>query len=83
MATVQHKTPGVYISEPDSFPPAIVGVETAVPAFIGYTGRRRTRAEFEMVPRGYFGSPISREVRTILSKLYLLPGGKKAPDGDE
>lgn len=37
MATVQHKTPGVYISEPDSFPPAIVGVATAVPAFIGYT----------------------------------------------
>jgi hypothetical protein len=37
MATIQYKTPGVYISEPDSFPPAIVGVETAVPAFIGYT----------------------------------------------
>lgn len=37
MATVQRKTPGVYISEPDSFPPAIVGVETAVPAFIGFT----------------------------------------------
>jgi hypothetical protein len=37
MATVQHKTPGVYLSEPNSFPPAIVGVDTAVPAFIGYT----------------------------------------------
>jgi phage tail sheath protein FI len=37
MATVQRKTPGVYISEPDSFPPAIVGVETAIPAFIGFT----------------------------------------------
>lgn len=39
MATVQYKTPGVYISEPDSFPPSIVGVDTAVPAFIGYTER--------------------------------------------
>ena len=39
MATIQPKTPGVYINEPDSFPPSIVGVETAVPAFIGYTAR--------------------------------------------
>jgi uncharacterized protein len=37
MATVQHKTPGVYISEPNSFPPSIVGLPTAVPVFIGYT----------------------------------------------
>ena len=36
MAT-QYKTPGVYIQEPNSFPPSIVGVETAVPCFIGYT----------------------------------------------
>jgi phage tail sheath protein FI len=36
MAT-QYKTPGVYIQEPDSFPPSIVGVDTAVPCFIGYT----------------------------------------------
>jgi Bacteriophage tail sheath protein len=38
MATT-YKTPGVYIREPDSFPPSIVAVETAVPAFIGYTER--------------------------------------------
>ena len=31
------KTPGVYVSELDEFPPSVVGVETAVPAFIGYT----------------------------------------------
>ena len=30
-------TPGVYITELDAFPPSIVGVPTAVPAFIGYT----------------------------------------------
>jgi uncharacterized protein len=36
MAT-NFKTPGVYIREPDSFPPSIVGVDTAVPCFIGYT----------------------------------------------
>lgn len=39
MATTQPRTPGVYINEPNSFPPSIVGVETAVPAFIGYTAK--------------------------------------------
>lgn len=33
----QRRTPGVYITELDAFPPSIVGVQTAVPAFIGYT----------------------------------------------
>jgi len=37
MASVQYKTPGVFIEEIDAFPPSIVGVETAVPVFIGYT----------------------------------------------
>lgn len=31
------KTPGVYVTELDAFPPSVVGVQTAVPAFIGYT----------------------------------------------
>ncbi len=31
------KTPGVYIEEIASFPPSVVPVETAIPAFIGYT----------------------------------------------
>jgi len=31
------KTPGVYIDEKNAFPNSIVAVETAVPAFIGYT----------------------------------------------
>ncbi len=31
------KTPGVYITELNAFPPSIVGVATAVPVFIGYT----------------------------------------------
>jgi len=33
----QRSTPGVYVTELDAFPPSVVGVETAVPAFIGYT----------------------------------------------
>ena len=35
--TVQHRTPGVFVEPPDPFSPSIVGVETAVPAFIGFT----------------------------------------------
>ena len=36
MAT-SYKTPGVYIEEIVKFPPSIAPVETAIPAFIGYT----------------------------------------------
>lgn len=31
------RTPGVYIGETEAFPPSIIGVETAIPAFVGYT----------------------------------------------
>lgn len=36
MATT-YKTPGVYIEEISKFPPSVAQVETAIPAFIGYT----------------------------------------------
>ena len=32
-----YKTPGVYVEEISKFPPSIAAVETAIPAFIGYT----------------------------------------------
>jgi phage tail sheath protein FI len=32
-----YKTPGVYIEEISKFPPSVAPVETAIPAFIGYT----------------------------------------------
>ena len=34
---MEYRTPGVYIEEITKFPPSIVPVETAIPAFIGYT----------------------------------------------
>src|ERR1044071_708991 len=38
MSTYRNRTtPGVYITELNAFPPSIPGVQTAVPAFIGYT----------------------------------------------
>lgn len=36
MAT-SYKTPGVYVEEISIFPPSVAQVETAIPAFIGYT----------------------------------------------
>ena len=39
-------TPGVYVSQISASPPSAAGVETAVPAFIGYT----ERAEIAGVP---------------------------------
>jgi len=35
--TASLKTPGVYIQEIATFPPSIAEVETAIPAFIGFT----------------------------------------------
>jgi phage tail sheath protein FI len=37
MALLDRKTPGVYVTELNAFPPSVVGVETAIPAFIGHT----------------------------------------------
>jgi uncharacterized protein len=34
-----YKTPGVYIEEISKLPASVAGVETAIPAFIGYTQR--------------------------------------------
>ncbi|MBK8565159.1 MAG: phage tail sheath family protein [Saprospiraceae bacterium] len=39
------KTPGVYIQEIRKFPPSIAQVETAIPAFIGYTEKASKRSE--------------------------------------
>ena len=38
MATT-YKTPGAYIEEIPKFPPSVAPVDTAIPAFIGYTQR--------------------------------------------
>ena len=37
---MNYKTPGVYVEEISKFPPSVAQVETAIPAFIGYTEKR-------------------------------------------
>src|SRR5688572_16128396 len=78
MATTQPGTPGVYINESDGFPPSIVGVATAVPAFIGYTqtgalntpSRIQSMAEFVAT----FGGAFQEQ-------FYLAAGDMAAGDG--
>lgn len=46
-----YKTPDVYIEEISTFPPSVAEVETAVPAFIGYTEKARKNAALDLVLR--------------------------------
>lgn len=47
-----YKTPGVYVEEITKFPPSVAEVDTAVPAFIGYTqtAKRYTDNDLKKVP---------------------------------
>lgn len=67
MATI--KTPGVYIEEIPSLPPSVTSVETAIPAFIGYTQKAQLLAADDLfcLPKKisslqeyehYFGKPF-------------------------
>ncbi len=50
MATT-YKTPGVYVEEIPKLPPSVAQVETAIPAFIGYTEKAEKNGEsLKLVP---------------------------------
>jgi phage tail sheath protein FI len=67
-----YKSPGAYIEEITKFPPSVAAVETAIPAFIGYSEKAEKNGEsLFRVPtkiasflefEQYFGGPPSREV---------------------
>lgn len=76
MAT--YKTPGVYIEEIALFPPSVAQVETAIPAFIGYTEKaKKDNDELNLVPTRitslveyvqYFGLPeFEKDIAVTLS----------------
>lgn len=46
MAT--YKTPGVYVEEIVKFPPSVAQVETAIPAFIGYTEKATSKVKGDL-----------------------------------
>ncbi|HEY9046123.1 MAG TPA: phage tail sheath C-terminal domain-containing protein [Ohtaekwangia sp.] len=47
MATV-YKTPGVFVEEIPKFPPSVAQVETALPAFVGYTEKATNIADNDL-----------------------------------
>lgn len=48
-----YKTPGVYIEEVSKFPPSVAAVETAIPAFIGYTEKARLKEENDLLNKPF------------------------------
>lgn len=72
-----YKTPGVYVEEISKFPPSVAAVDTAIPAFIGYTEIAEkngvsllnvpTRIESFLEFEQYFGGPPSRNVTIRLN----------------
>ena len=48
MAT-SYKTPGVYVEEISKLPPSVAQVETAIPAFVGYTEKAKYQAPDDLL----------------------------------
>lgn len=69
-ATRSYQTPGVYVAELSSFPPSVVGVQTAIPAFVGYT----QMAEISGKPVPFKPVPIS----SLAAYEQVFGGANKA-----
>lgn len=87
MATT-YRTPGAYVEEITKFPPSVAQVETAIPAFIGYTekatkknendlDRKPTRISSLLEYQNYFGSAypettISVDITDVITDDNLV-----------
>ncbi len=71
MATT-YKTPGVYVEEISIFPPSVAQVETAIPAFIGYTKKTKDSAGNDLLN-------VPSKISSVLDFVTLFGG---APDVD-
>src|ERR1043166_6511484 len=70
------KTPGVYIDEIPKLPPSIASVETAIPAFIGYT--EKTPDDLVIEPGAKIKRPL--KIRSIFE--YELYYGQTVKEDD-
>ncbi len=72
-----YRTPDVYVEEISVFPPSVAEVETAIPAFIGYTERARKVADADLARRPtkiynfaqfehYYGGPDTPAITAAL-----------------
>ncbi|SOD92840.1 phage tail sheath family protein [Spirosoma fluviale] len=62
-----YNTPGVYVEEIPKFPPSIAAVETAIPAFIGYTEKAEQNGE------SLFNKP--KRIESIAEYEAIFGGG--------
>jgi len=73
------RTPGVYVQEISKLPPSIAAVETAIPAFIGYTEKVELRGK-ELKPGDTgFSQPI--RIRSLSEYAQVFGGPKPYPFG--
>ena len=81
----EYKTPGVYVEEISKFPPSIASVETAIPAFIGYTEKadnlqpddlklKPVRISSLLEYTEFFGGPQKEEGITITINETQIKG---------
>lgn len=89
MATT-YKTPGAYVEEIPKFPPSVAAVDTAIPAFIGYTQRaddvvagdltlKPKRIESLVEYEQYFGGAQSETKLTVsIEETTVATPGKSA-----
>ncbi len=68
--STQLKTPGVYIKEISKFPPSVAQVETAIPAFIGYTDKAKRKAANDL-------KNVPTRITSILEYEALFGGANK------
>ena len=80
MAVLKLSTPGVYVQEIPSIPPSVAEVETAIPAFIGYTEKADSSSagDLKMMPtkinsfdefEHYYGKAPEEADNTIFIKV--------------
>jgi phage tail sheath protein FI len=85
-----YKTPGVYVEEIPKLPPSIASVETAIPAFIGYTKQAKLKEDADLlrIPKRitsmleyelYFGGPDPE--KTIAVTINASQKGKLEVQG--
>ncbi|MFC7348886.1 phage tail sheath family protein [Chryseobacterium zhengzhouense] len=74
---MNYKTPGVYVEEIAKFPPSVAQVETAIPAFIGYTEKgpknEPTRISSMLEYEALFGEAKAEDFLIEVS-LIEVPG---------
>src|SRR5215813_14180822 len=82
---VSYKTPGVFIEEIPKFPPSVAPVETAIPAFIGYTEKAQDAVanDLHLKPfrisslveyEQHFGGPQAEQSVTVAATLTTANG---------